>query len=207
MARCPARDHEDREASLSIARGTEQPVVFKCHANCDRDAILDGLGLTLADVSKPREQHDGGAGWTPAGPATAVYDYTDEHGTLLFQVCRTAGKQFPQRRPDPSAKSGWAWKLGRTRRVPYRLPELIAAVTAGRLVYIAEGEKDVHAIQAAGGDVIIIADRDEPGRRHARTVEEHLRPVARGVAVFEAAEGKDAADHLAAGYSLAEFVP
>jgi Protein of unknown function (DUF3631) len=226
-ARCPA--HDDNEASLSIARGTEQPVVFKCHAGCDRDVILDALGLTLADVSKPLEQHDSGE-WTPAGPATAIYDYTDEHGALLFQVCRTAGKQFPQRRPDPSAKSGWAWKLGRTRRVPYRLPELISAVTAGQLVYIAEGEKDVHAIQAAGGaattspggagkwrgdydryfagaDVIIIADRDEPGRKHARTIEEHLRPAARTVAIFEAAEGKDAADHLASGRSLAEFVP
>lgn len=230
MARCPARDHEDREGSLSVARGTEQPVVFKCHANCDRDAILDGLGLTLADVSKPREQHDSGAEWTPGGPATAVYDYTDEHGALLFQVCRTAGKQFPQRRPDPSAKSGWAWKLGRTRRVPYRLPELIAAVAAGQLVYITEGEKDVHAIEAAGGvattspggagkwreeydryfagaDVIIIADRDKPGRGHAGTVEQHLRAVARTVTVFEAAEGKDAADHLASGHSLAEFAP
>ena len=53
MAQCPA--HEDREASLSVARGTEQPVVFKCHAGCDRDVILDAIGLTLADVSKPRE--------------------------------------------------------------------------------------------------------------------------------------------------------
>ena len=88
MARCPARDHEDREASLSVARGTEQPVVFKCHANCDRDAILDGLGLTLADISKPREQRDDGR-WTPFGEAIAIYDYVDEYGTMLFQVCRT----------------------------------------------------------------------------------------------------------------------
>jgi hypothetical protein len=25
MARCPARDHDDSTASLSVARGTEQP--------------------------------------------------------------------------------------------------------------------------------------------------------------------------------------
>jgi hypothetical protein len=227
MARCPARDHEDQEASLSVARGTEQPVVFKCHANCDRDAILDGLGLTLADVSKPRET-DGIGSWR-GDPVIATYDYADEHGALLFQVCRTARKQFPQRRPDPAAAGGWAWKLGDARRVPYRLAKLIAAVAAGQLIYITEGEKDVHAIEAAGGvattspggagkwrdeydswfagaDVIIIADRDEPGRAHARTVREHLQPVARTVAVFEAAEGKDAADHLASGHSLAEFI-
>ena len=34
--------------------------------------------------------------WTPYGPAIAIYDYVDERGELLFQVWRTADKQFPQ---------------------------------------------------------------------------------------------------------------
>lgn len=226
MARCPA--HEDREASLSIARGTEQPVVFKCHAGCDRDAILDGLGLGLADVSNPREEEQGE--WTPRGPAIAVYDYTAEDGTLLYQVCRTAGKDFPQRHPDLTKKGGWAWNLRGVRRVPYHLPALLAGIRDGATVYIAEGEKDVHAIERAGGvattspggagkwrddydsyfraaDVIIIADRDDPGRAHAGDVERHLRVVTKGVAILEAAEGKDASDHLAAGHKLTDFVP
>ena len=226
MAQCPA--HEDREASLSIARGTEQPVVFKCHAGCDRDAILDALGLTLADVSKPREQDSTGAEWTPFGDAIAVYDYTDENGNLLYQVLRTAGKQFPQRQPDPAARSGWAWNLKGARRVPYRLPRLIKAIADGRAVYIAEGEKDVHALEHAGAvattspggagkwrgeydahftgaDVVIIADADKPGRKHAADIERHLRPVARTVRIVRSAHGKDAADHFAAGHSLAEF--
>ena len=42
MARCPA--HEDARASLSVARGTEQPVVFKCHAGCETTAVLDAWG-------------------------------------------------------------------------------------------------------------------------------------------------------------------
>ena len=69
MARCPA--HDDNKASLSVARGTEQPVIFKCHAGCDRDVILDALGLSLADVSKPQSQN-GHSEWTPAGDAIAV---------------------------------------------------------------------------------------------------------------------------------------
>lgn len=226
MARCPA--HDDSKASLSVARGTEQPVVFKCHAGCDRDLILDALGLTLADVSKPLELvHDGGE-WTPFGDAIAVYDYRDEDGRLLYQVCRTAAKQFPQRHPDPAKRSGWSWNLNGIRRVPYRLPKIIAAIAAGQPVYVVEGEKDVHAIENAGGaattspggagkwradydpwfagaDVIIVADADEPGRQHAGDVERHLRPVARTVKVVRAAHGKDAADHLAAGHSLAEL--
>lgn len=227
MARCPA--HEDSRASLSIARGTEQPVVLNCHAGCDSNLILDALGITVADVSRPREERGQGE-WTPFGEAVAVYDYTDENGKLLYQVCRTAGKQFPQRCPDSSKKSGWRWSLGNTRRVPYRLPRILAAIGAGEPVYITEGEKDVHAIEAAGAvattspggagkwrddydewfrdaEVVIIADRDEPGRAHARDVKRHLDPVARTAAIFEAAQGKDAADHLAAGHSLAEFAP
>jgi hypothetical protein len=227
MARCPA--HHDGKASLSVARGTEQPVVFKCHAGCDRDAILDAIGLAVADISKPREERDQDE-WTPFGPAVAVYDYTDEHGKLLYQVCRTADKQFPQRRPDSTKKSGWRWSLGDCRRVPYRLPRLVTAVREGRTVYITEGEKDAHSVERAGGtattapggagkwrddynqwftgaDVIIIADRDEAGRKHAADVAAHLRGTARRVLVTEAAHGKDASDHLAAGHSLAELLP
>src|SRR5215469_2810237 len=187
MARCPA--HEDKKASLSVARGTDQPVIFKCHAGCERDTILDAIGLTLADVSNPREEQH--REWTPRGDAIAIYDYVDEHGTLLFQVCRTADKQFPQRHPD--GRGGWKWRTGGIRKVPYRLPRIIQAVAEGKPVYICEGEKDVHALERAGAvattspggagswrdeydsyfagaDVVIIADADEPGRKHAADV-------------------------------------
>lgn len=227
MASCPA--HEDRKASLSVKRGTEQPVIFKCHAGCERDAILDALKLTLDDVSNPREERNQGE-WTPFGEAVAIYDYTDEQGTLLYQVCRTADKQFPQRRPDKAKKSGWRWTLGDVRRVPYHLPRLVAAVREGRTVYICEGEKDVHAVERAGGaattnaggakawreeydayftgaDLVIVADRDEPGRARAGELHARLRGHAKSVQVTEAAEGKDPYDHLAAGHSLAELVP
>src|ERR1044071_4350667 len=36
----------------------------------------------------------------------STYDYTDENGALLFQVCRFEPKDFRQRRPDASAKDG-----------------------------------------------------------------------------------------------------
>jgi 5S rRNA maturation endonuclease (ribonuclease M5) len=225
MARCPA--HDDNKASLSVARGTEQPVVFNCHAGCDRDLVLDALGLTLADVSKPREERDSGE-WTPFGEAIAVYDYVDEKSNLLYQVCRTADKQFPQRTKGPDGR--WKWRIGGVRRVPYRLPKIISAIAAGRTVYIVEGEKDVHAIERAGAvattspggagkwrddydecfrgaKVVIVADRDEPGRKHAADVASHLRGIARSVQVAEPADGKDTSDHLAAGRSLAELVP
>lgn len=51
-----------------------------------------------------------------------TYDYVDETGALLYQVCRLEPKSFRQRRPDGA--DGWIWKLGDVRRVLYRLPGL-----------------------------------------------------------------------------------
>jgi hypothetical protein len=70
----------------------------------------------------------------------ATYNYRDERGDLLFQVCRFDPKDFRQRRPDSSGS--WEWKVKGTRQVPYRLPELIAA-PPGSIIYVPEGEKDV----------------------------------------------------------------
>jgi 5S rRNA maturation endonuclease (ribonuclease M5) len=231
MARCPA--HEDREASLSVGRGTEQPVVLHCHAGCDTVGVLVAIGLTSADISAARESQPEGE-WMPGDRrAVAVYDYTGERGKLLFQVLRSADKHFVQRHPDPAAKSGWAWNMKGVTRVPYRLPQLRKAArgpVAGRVVYIVEGEKDVHAIEAAGAvatcnpmgagkwrpefgeqlagirHAIIVADKDEPGREHALQVREHIRKYVLAISVVEAAEGKDAADHLAAGHGLSDFI-
>lgn len=228
MVNCPA--HDDGKASLAIGPGRDQPVVFHCHAGCDPETILEKLGLTWEDLSKPREERrTRDDEWTPAGPAVAVYDYRDENGELLFQVCRTASKEFRQRVPDSSGKRGWSWRLGDVRRVLYRLPKVIEAVAAGREVYLCEGEKDVHTLERQGlvatcnpggagkwrdeynevfrgaAVVTIVADRDEPGRAHARRVRNALVGVAEAVYVVEAKSGKDATDHVAAGHSLAEL--
>src|SRR6266498_3553221 len=100
MACCPA--HEDSTASLSIAAGKDQPIVFHCHAGCRPDDIIAALSLTWEDLSKPREASHDDDDWTPAGPAVAKYDYVDEEGRLLFQVLRTAAKEFPQRAEEPT---------------------------------------------------------------------------------------------------------
>lgn len=228
VVQCPA--HEDRTASLTVGPGQKHPVVFHCQAGCDSRDVLKALGLTWEDLSKPREQSGGrDDDWTPAGPAVAIYDYRDEFGELLFQVCRTAKKDFRQRVPDATAKSGWSWKLGDTRRVLYRLPKVIEAVQAGREVYLCEGEKDVHTLERHGlvatcnpggagkwrdeytevfrgaAVVTIVADCDEPGRAHARRVRDALHGVAEAVYIVEAKSGKDVTDHVTAGHDLAEL--
>src|SRR4029453_16917934 len=76
----------------------------------------------------------------------AEYDYLDETGKLLFQVVRFEPKDFRQRRSD--GNGGWIWSLGNTRRVLYRLPDIIAAVEGGETIHLVEGEKDVDTLSA-----------------------------------------------------------
>ena len=216
IARCPA--HEDNHASMTIGPGTSQPVVIKCHAGCEPEDILAKVGLTWDDICAPREDKSS---------FIAEYEYRDEDRRVLFQVCRTADKRFLQRVPDLAG--GWRWGLGKTRRVLYRLPEIIAAVSAHEVIYVCEGEKDANALVAHGvqatcnpggtgggwrdeysavlrdATVIIIADKDESGRKHARRVALSLKGIAAAVEIVEAAEGKDAADHFSRGHTVAEF--
>lgn len=216
---CPA--HDDRHASLSVKEGRDGRVLLTCHAGCTFESIVKALGLEPADLFPQREQ--GGS-----LDIAATYPYVDEQGRLLFEVVRLRPKGFRQRRP--AAAGGWDWKLGSTRRVLYRLPQVLAAVHAGQVVYVVEGEKDVHALEragvvatcnpmgagkwrdeysktVAGADVVIVADLDEPGRRHARQVAAQLAEAGCTVRLVGAAAGKDASDHLAAGHALDELVP
>ncbi|MBB4935675.1 hypothetical protein F4561_006584 [Lipingzhangella halophila] len=234
MARCPA--HDDGRASLSVSAGKEHPVVFTCHAGCESHVILDALGLDWDALCAPRDEQRHRGEWTPYGEATAVYPYADEHGQVLYEVLRTLDKQFPVRVPDRTKRSGYRWSLKDTRRVLYRLPQVLAAAADGRTVYVVEGEKDAERLVAAGCEatcnpggagkwrteyaqhlagahVVIVADNDAPnekGRRsgweHARTVGQSLSGVAASVRAVQAAAGKDATDHLAAGYPVEAFV-
>jgi RecA-family ATPase/5S rRNA maturation endonuclease (ribonuclease M5) len=162
----------------------------------------------------------------PKAKIVATYDYHDEAGTLLFQVCRFDPKDFRQRRPD--GKGGWIWGLGDTRRVLYRLPDVLEGIAVGKTVFVVEGEKDVEAIEKAGGvatcnpmgagkwnddysallagaTIHLIQDKDDAGKRHCEAVQASLEAAGCTVTVREAREGKDAADHLAAGGTLEDF--
>jgi hypothetical protein len=241
---CPA--HDDHKASLSVREAGNDAVLIYCHAGCDTRDVVSALGLTMADLLPERDQAQAGEDWTPRGPAVAAYPYTDEAGRVLYTVCRTADKQFPAWRPDPTSATGKRWKLtdpaGRwlVRRVLYRLPAVLQVVAAGETVYVVEGEKDVHALERAGVvattnlggaagawldsytetlagcRVVVVADRDGPdprnprnsyrGQRRARHIARKLRTRAASVRVVMAAAGKDAADHLAAGHGVDDFI-
>jgi 5S rRNA maturation endonuclease (ribonuclease M5) len=238
----------DADNTVAIKRGANGGVVIFCHKCQGNAEFLAAIGWTEADLfDEPlpeRERPDQLAddAWMPCTKdghkRVAQYLYTDEQNALVHGVTRCNRKCFWQWRPDPSAKSGRRWKLNDdhgkriVRAVPYRLPQILAAVAADKVIWIVEGEKDVHALVGhgleatcnAGGagntkwwtpenaeflkgaDVTIVADRDESGEDHAKAVVESLRGLARSVYVVQAKTGKDAADHFAAGHNDAEFV-
>ena len=51
-AKCPA--HKDRSASLSIAEGRDGRALVKCFAGCEVLAVVQALGLEMADLFPPR---------------------------------------------------------------------------------------------------------------------------------------------------------
>jgi putative DNA primase/helicase len=212
-AQCPA--HDDRNPSLSITEQADGKVLLHCHAGCEIDDVLAAIGLEKRDlfVDNGHGTHD----------EEAVYRYLDEQGKPLFEVVRLPGKKFRQRTPDGS------WGLNGARRVLYRLPAVLEAVKRGEDVMIVEGEKDVHALETLGipatcnpggagkwkpcysealkgSKVVIVADRDDPGRDHARTVAQALQGVAAEIDVVEPTMGKDIAEHLAAGGDITGLV-
>lgn len=165
---------------------------------------------------------------SPRARRVEQYPYHGLDGTLLYEVVRFDPKGFRQRRMGPDGE--WIWNLQGVSPVLYRMPLVAAAIDAGDPIWIAEGERDVHALEAAGqvattnsagagkfpaamakhlagADVTIVQDKDDAGRAHARDVLEKVRPVAKSVRIVEAKTGKDARDHLEAGHSVADFVP
>jgi len=159
-----------------------------------------------------------------------AYDYQNEVGELLFQVLRLPPKDFRQRRPN--GHGGWIWDLDGVRIVPFRFPELVKEVR-GRRVWIVEGEKDATTLQKLGLlstcnpggarkwkridpaclealrglDVVILPDKDLPGRMHAVEVAASLLPLASSVRVLELpGDGvKDVSDWAAGGGAASDL--
>ena len=221
QARCAG--HDDRNASLSISTGADGRILLKCHAGCSVESIVAALGLKLGDLFPPRVVTG-----NHKPRLVAAYDYHDETGKLLFQCVRFEPKDFRQRRPDPAKPGAWIWNLKETRRVLYRLREVQAALAAGRTVFVVEGEKDCDVLVNHGfaatcnplgagkwlpehtetlrdaARVVVIADKDTPGRNHAQAVAGALRGVVKSVKLTELPDCgekpvKDATDWFAAG--------
>jgi 5S rRNA maturation endonuclease (ribonuclease M5) len=210
---CPGEAHArgDQTPSLTVTVKGDKVLLF-CHAGCRTEDIVKALGLRMSDLceqdAEPRE--------------VAKYPYRDEDGTVLFQKIRYEPKSF-----------SISPKLDGIKRVLYNLPELKAAIARGEVVYVVEGEKDADAMMKRGftatcnydgaghwqagyarwfngASVVIIADRDEAGYKHARDVKESLIGYAHSVRVLQSAvkqSKSDISDHFAQGFQVEDLEP
>ena len=217
VCRCPA--HNDKTPSLYISESADGKILLHCHAGCTPEAVCAEVNITPADLFADKT--------TPMQRRiVATYPYHDTNGKLLFEVVRFEPKDFRQRRRDANAMDGWTWKTKGVEKVLFRLPEILAAIASGKFIFVCEGEKDVLAMvqrgfaatcnpdgagkwrdsytkTLRGADVVIIADKDMPGRAHTALVAGKLHGVAKSVRVLELPDVngkpvKDAFDFFAA---------
>ena len=240
VAYCPCRN-DDRSQSLSVAEGKDGRVLMRCHRGspCAVPDICAAMELDVKELYP----------YTPPvkettfvdGKLTNTYSYYDESGELVFQVLRfmmpDGRKEFRQRVPDATSESGWKYSTRHLGNKPlYKLPEVLKAVEDGRVIYVAEGEKDVEALWEAGvaatcnpqgadsghgnkwcenhtrslagaSRVVIIADNDEPGMVHAEYVAKQLSRNGSTVKIKRApSPHKDAHDMISHGVQLVDLV-
>ena len=123
----------------------------------------DFLAACTTLVGEPIKPN--GKNQSPKKVVTAVFNYCDDSGELLYAIERveyqnadstfvlTDGKHkktFRQRRPDPENPGQWIWNVDGVSKTLYRLPELIEAIATGHPVFIVEGEGKVDALSALG---------------------------------------------------------
>jgi 5S rRNA maturation endonuclease (ribonuclease M5) len=200
MAQCPA--HADGRPSLHVSNSPEGVLLF-CFAYCSYREIAKALELGVDELFE----------------AEVLYHYRDADGNVVKTVRRTVG---------PDGKKIIKPVSGDTKAfLLYQLPEVIAAVKAGKEIHVVEGEKDVHAVERAGGvgtttgavttwskadtshlhgaKIVVVVDRDPAGEKWALRITADLAGKA-DVVLKQAKVGKDFSDHLAAGHGLKDLV-
>ena len=198
QVRAPGPGHSSQDRSLSVKVSDSDPG-YVVHSFSDddpikcKDYVRERLGMP---PWQPGNGHD-------RDPVVASYVYKDAHGNPHLRVQRTAAKKFWQQQFN-----GTSWEKGAPKeRIPYRLPELLAADPTDP-VYIVEGEKDADRLASlgfvvttssggsngkwpdlsepfAGRTIYIIPDNDEPGHKYAQRVAQHLHGTAAKVAIVE----------------------
>ncbi|MBF6548884.1 toprim domain-containing protein [Nocardia brasiliensis] len=193
------------------------------------DQAIAAAGLPQVKPSKDYGRQLGRAA------TIATYPYVRADGRVEGEVTRKHTRHEHGRKKDFYQRR-WNSQTGRMEpggfaAIPFQLQQVLAAVAEGRTVYVAEGEEDVLALARAGvaatcnaagagkwraehaewlrgaTRVVVIADRDAPGFRHADKVAQSLTGLVGEVRVVAARGGKDFRDHVLAGYELGELEP
>jgi 5S rRNA maturation endonuclease (ribonuclease M5) len=198
----PGHSHGDRSLSVTLSENHPGYIVHSFAGDdpilC-KDYVRDRLGMP------PWQPNGNGHDSREHDPVVASYIYRTADGKPYLRVQRTASKKFWQQHAN-----GMGWQSGAPKgpRIPYRLPELLAA-DPDTPVYLVEGEKDVDRLALlgfvatttsggsngkwtpelsepfAGRTIYIIPNNDEPGHKYAQRIAQHLHGVAAKVSIVE----------------------
>jgi len=241
LASCPVQSHGkgngDKNPSLSITETQDGKYLFHCHGGCDQNDVFGAIrdrGL-LPEIPQRTEIFSTMATLAPQ-PMTLEqeWEYMDEDRNTLFikQRFKTnteKGKDYRLVRVDALGRRHS--RLGDVRIVPYRFPELLDAKTAGRAIYLVEGEKAADALVSigaiattshagaghwpaeitqyfAGANVVVLPDNDKAGQEYAKKVIKNLLPVAKSIRYLDLNlpfPGDDAFEWVKMGGTRAEL--
>lgn len=165
-----------------------------------------------------------------------VYPYVDADGNVVGAVARFAPGTLDEKKTFRQYRyENGSYRIGLNgSTLPlYRLPRVVEAVANGTTTCVVEGEKCVEALEALGwvtttnpggagkwrpeyaeslrgADVVVMGDKDEPGRRHVAVVCRSLHGVAKRVRLLpelpDVRAHGDVADWLADGNGTTELL-
>jgi hypothetical protein len=218
----------DKNPSLSVHIDDEGKPLFHCHGGCTQESVFQTIrDMQLLPELEERPDPLANIKPLPKVEFQQEWQYQDEDRVTVFVKHRLrvgdTGKTYRLYKVDTDGRRYPT--LGDARIVPYKLPELLDAKTAGRIIYLAEGEKAVDALMSlgvaattahsgaghwpeaiteyfAGANVVILPDNDLSGWSYARKAAEAILPIAKALKVVDLGlqdQGDDAYEFIEAG--------
>ena len=239
VASCPVPSHGkgngDKNPSLSIDINDEGKPLFHCHGGCSQEDVFHTIrALNLLPELLERPDPLANIRPIPKVEFQQEWIYTDEDRQPVFVKQRLkvgdTGKTYRLYKVDEHGRKQST--LSDARIVPYNLPALLDAKTAGRNIFLVEGEKAADAIKSigmiattahtgagswpqaiteyfAGAQVIILPDNDVAGWGYAHKAATAILPIAKSVKVVDLGlqgQGDDAYEFIEEGGSRDKLV-
>ena len=239
VASCPVPGHGkgngDKNPSLSIDINDDGKPLFHCHGGCSQEDVFQTIrSRNLLPELMERPDPLANIKPIPRNVLEQEWQYQDEDRQTVFVKQRykvgEAGKTYRLYKVDADGRRHSS--LGDARIVPYNLPQLLDAKTAGRNIFLVEGEKAADAITSigmiattahtgagswpeaiteyfAGAQVIILPDNDVPGWQYAHKAAAAILPIAKSVKVVDLGlqgQGDDAYEFIEAGAGREKLV-
>lgn len=229
---CPA--HDDTHSSLSIAEGNDGKILINCFAGCSIENICDSLGISVSDLFTEFQNSE-----ERLTSKRTTYPYQNEEGNTLFSKIRIEPgfngntKSFYWERLDETGRI--VKNLNDCRKVLYRLPALLKAISKDKTIFLVEGEKDAeklieYGLQATtspeslkwtqefsdtlrNANVAILYDMDKTGLERKELLCKNLYGKVKRLRIidlpgleYQDSHGKDVSDWLSEGHTTAEML-